>query len=484
MNVWDFLDWQILAVIAMAVPFGLVCGLLPGVSGITALAILLPFAARLEPLYGLCFLLAAHAVVYTGGSVTAVLFGIPGAPANAAIVADGHALARLGHGPRAAAVAVMVSGLGGLMGCLFLIAMLPLMRLALPLIGSPETFFLAVVGLVCAARIGGRDVVKGLIAASIGLLLGTIGYQSATGVPRFWFGVEHLLDGIGLVPMVTGLFAGPELVALATGAFVIDAAAGGGLKSQLRAAWRDVVARRWLVAKASIVGAAVGVTPGVGGEAAPFLAYAWTKPKPSGDLVADHIDGVAAPESAANAKEGGSLVPTLALGVPGSAGMAVLLAAFPVFGIDPGPTFMREHGDIVGGLAFTLALSNVVGALAMLALAPLLVRVVRLRPAFLVPLVVTFATMGIVSARGSLADLLIAALFAALGIFMRRFGYNRPSLVLGVVLAPLLETYFNISLGAYGALFFLRPLSLCLLVVIAIMLARPGIKFLRNRSAP
>jgi putative tricarboxylic transport membrane protein len=145
---------------------------------------------------------------------------------------------------------------------------------------------------------------------------------------------------------------------------------------------------------------------------------------------------------------------------------------------------MREHGDIVGGLAFTLALSNVLGALAMLALAPLLVRVVRLRPAFLVPLVVTFATMGIVSARGSLTDLLIAALFAALGIFMRRFGYNRPSLVLGVVLAPLLETYFNISLGAYGALFFLRPLSLCLLVVIAIMLARPGIKFLRNRSAP
>lgn len=475
LNVGDFLNWSSFVAIVAALPIGLICGLLPGVGGVTMMALMLPFIATLDPLTGLCFLLAAHSIGYTGGSVTAVLFGIPGEPVNAAIVQDGYALTQAGQPGRAIAIAVIASGAGGLVGFVFLIAVLPLMRLLLPLIGSPETFMLALTGLVCASRIGGNNVVKGLAAAAFGLFLGTVGYQDSSGVPRFWFGIDNLLDGISLVPMVTGLFAGPELVAHAGGKYRLQSMELTGIGRQMLTGARDVLKRPMLVLRSALVGACVGTVPGIGGVAAPFLTYAWLKRDTGDDKIAGHVEGVLIPESSANAKEGGNLVPTLALGIPSGASMAVLMAAFVVFGIDPGPGFMRDHAALVGGFAFALAASNVLGAIMMLALVPLLVRIVTVPPPYLVPIVFAFATLGAIAVHGRAEDLVVAVIFAGIGVVMQRTGYNRACLVLGMVLAPLLEKYFDISVGAFGPLFFLRPISLILAAVIVLVIVGPSL---------
>ena len=310
--------------LVVATLIGVVFGVLPGLSGLTALALLLPLIYGMEPGAGLAFLLAAHAVVNTGGSVTAILLGIPGAPANTATLIDGFPMAKQGRGGEALGAALAASGIGGVIGVIFLIALLPILQPIVLLFGSPETFCLVIMGITFIAGLGHQNLAMGLVSAGFGMYLGFFGYQQVSGVPRYWLDYDYLLNGFRLIPLALGLFAIPELVSLARtgGTIAPEEAREGMTRADVLRGFKTAIDRRWLVLRSSVIGVVIGIIPGIGGETAPWVAYAsakQTSPE-SARFGEGAIDGVIAPESANNSKEGGALVPTLAFGIPGSSG--------------------------------------------------------------------------------------------------------------------------------------------------------------------
>jgi TctA family transporter len=481
-----FLRWDVILAILIGMSLGLFFGLLPGIGGLTALALLLPLVQGMDPLPGLAFLLSVHAVIYNGGSVTAVLFGVPGAPPSAATLIDGQPLARQGRAAYAIAAALSASAIGGVFGALILGLLLPVLKPVVFLLGSPETFLLALAGVACLAILGKGSMTKGLIAGGLGLCLAMVGYQQTTGVPRFWFGSDYMLDGFRVVPVVTGLFALPELVRLAlTGSAIATTKAEGAMPARQIVDGILAPLHHWaLTLRSSFLGTVIGITPGVGGEASSFIAYGAAKHSAPNaeEFGKGAIEGVIAPEAANNAKEGGALVPTLALGIPGSAGMVLLLGAFQLLGLEPGARFLKEHMDLAIGLTLTLAVANLVSAIMMLALARPLVSVSALPGRVLAPMLMAVVLLGVYATDGSFLDIGVTFLFGGLGLAMQGLGYGRAALVLGFVLGHLIETYFGISLQAYGAGFILRPTTLTIgLLLLAGMFWRPAVQMLLGR---
>ena len=464
--------------VVVAIPIGLIMGVLPGLSGLTALALLLPFVYGMQPMAGLAFLLAAHAVVCTGGSLTAIVLGIPGAPANAATVIDGIPLRDQGRGGYAIGAALAASGLGGLVGVAALIILLPLLKPIVMQFGAPEITVLSLLGVLCVAVIGSDDQLKGLISAGIGMLLAMVGYQGATGIPRFWLDVDYLLDGFRLIPLVLGLFAIPEIVDLT------KAAVQPKKRNTEKISWQEIgnglqaTLINWsLSLRSAAIGVVVGIVPGVGGETAPFLTYAAAKRTCStAPFGRGAIEGIIAPECSNNAKEGGALLTTLALGIPGSAGMAVLLGGFLLLGLDPGPDFLERHMDLAIGLAATLALANLLGVMLMVLCAAYLVRAADIQARFLAPLLLTLIIMGAYASSSSSLDVACVFLFGLLGVIMRRLGYNRPALLLGFILAPITETYLSIALQTSGIWLLTRPGTLAILSLAFLILLWPRVQ--------
>lgn len=471
-----FLRFDVLLAMLLGIPCGLILGLLPGIGGLTALALLLPLVHGMEPLPGLAFLLSVHSIIYNGGSVTAVLFGVPGTPPSAATIPDGRPLALRGKATYAVAAALSASAIGGVFGALVLALLLPFLRPLVLAVGSPETFMLALAGLACLAILGRGAMTKGLIAGGLGLFLASWGYQQTSGEPRFWFGVDDLLDGVPLVPVVTGLFAVPELLALAATGRVLPAAADILPRRQMLDGILAPVRHLGLTMRSSVIGVLIGITPGIGGEVASFVAYGAARqsardPESFGD---GNIEGVIAPEAANNSKEGGALVPTLALGIPGSSGMVLLLGAFQMLGLEPGPDFLERHADFAIALTLVLAAANVLSVVLMLAFVRPVAWLAGLRGSVLAPWLLVLILLGVYSASGSMADLAIMFLAGGLGLAMHRLGYSRPAFVLGFVLGDLVETYLHISLQAYGGSFILRPACIViLLLLVAGALWRP-----------
>jgi len=480
-----FSDVSVLLAIATAVPIGLVFGILPGLGGLVALAILLPMVYGMEPIVGLAFLLSCHAVVATGGSVTSILLGIPGSVANSATVIDGYALARRGRAGYALGAALASSGLGGFIGGLVLIVLLPIIQPVVMSFGSPETFFMALLGLSYLSLLGGGSPIKGLAAGSLGLFLGTFGYHSISGVPRFWMDFDYLLDGFRLIPLALGMFAVPELMELMSGRSI--AADGSKLTITGKQVWLGVsaaLARKWMIIRSAVLGVFLGLVPGVGSETAPFVTYGAAKQTSKRPYLfgKGSIEGVIGPEAANNAKEGGALVPTLAFGVPGSSAMVLLIGGFLLLGLQPGPEFLKENMGMAYGLAFVLIIANFTGALALILLAKHLAKITVIPGHLLTPILVSLVVVGAYATENHFEDVLFVFIFGILGVAMKVYGYSRPALLLGFVLAPLLENYLFISLNTYGPMFFTRPISLGITVLIIIGGLLPLFRYLRRRK--
>lgn len=487
LGILTFARWEILLVIAASLPIGVIFGILPGLGGLVALAVLLPLIYGMEPEVGLAFLLSCHAVVATGGSVTAILLGIPGSVSNSATIIDGYALARRGRAGYALGAALASSALGGLIGGMILIVLLPIVRPVVMSFGSPETFFLALLGLSYLALLGGGSPMKGLAAGALGLFLGTFGYHSTSGVPRFWMNIDYLLDGIRLIPLALGMFAIPELIELMSGRSIANKGSGGStLKITSKQVWLGVsavLARKWVLVRSSVLGVFLGLIPGVGSETAPFVTYGAAKQtsKRPWKFGKGSIEGVIGPEGANNAKDGGALVPTLAFGVPGSSAMVLLLGGFLLLGLQPGPEFLKQHMDMAYGLAFVLITANLVGALVLILLGKHLAKITLIPGHFLSPILITLVVVGAYAAANEFTDVLFVFIFGILGVAMKHFGYARPALLLGFVLAPLLESYLSISLKTYGPTFFMRPISLVISLLIVIGGLLPVVRYVRQR---
>jgi len=462
-----------LPLVLLGVPIGLVMGVLPGLGGIVTLALLLPFIFGMQPGPALAFLLAAHAVICTGGSVTAILVNIPGAAPNAATLIDGFPMTQKGQAGRALGSALVASGLGGIFGGIVLIFLIFAVRPIVMAFGIPEYFFLIFLGISMIAVVGSESGLHGLISGVLGIFISFVGLQPASGEPRFWFGSLELLEGFEIIPVALGIFAMPEIVDLFVRRRTIAQVSRTSVSAGL--VWegaKDILRHFRLFIQSSIIGTAIGIIPGVGGDVAPFVAYGMAKQtsKHPEKYGYGYVEGVIAPEGANNAKEGGALLPTLAFGIPGSAGMAVMLGAFIVVGLQPGPLFLNEHVDIAFALAGTIIFANILGVAVLLPVADKLTHIAFVRGSILGPVVLIFVVVGGFCARGNLWDVVFVLSFGGLGYAMKVFGYNRPAFFLGFILGEMAETHLGIAIETYGPLFFLRPISIALLLLTMVTL--------------
>src|SRR4029077_4670137 len=319
-----------LLVLVAGVIIGLAIGILPGLSGVVGLALLIPFTYHLDPHTAFALLLGMAAVITSSDFITAVLFGVPGHVGAAATVIDGHAMARKGEAGRAFGAGFAASLAGGLVGALVLAVSVPVLRPLLLLIGSPELLAFSIFGLSMVATLSGRAPLKGLAAAALGLMLSMIGSRAQGGTMRWTFDTLYLWDGVPLVPVVLGLFALPELCDLAVARTSIASDMRYNATAGMWQGAKDCFTNWWLVLRCSWIGAAFGAVPGIGGAVIDWLAYGHavrTEKGAAQSFGKGDVRGVIAAESANNAREGGALVPTVAFGVPGSAGMAILLGA-------------------------------------------------------------------------------------------------------------------------------------------------------------
>ena len=466
--------------------WGLVFGLIPGVGSLTAMALFLPFVFKLEVLQAMPMMVALSAVGFNGGAITAILIGVPGEPPNVATTFDGYPMTQKGEGARAIGAALTSSLLGGVAAAFLALGMI---FAVLPLVmafTSMEMVFIILIGLAFISILGKGSRLKGLISGGLGLMVSSVGLATVTGEPRFTFGVAFLYDGLHIVPISLGLFAVPPMVDLALKGGAGTIATGKVVFTEMKDAWRgarDVFQHKLLWLRSTIIGYLFGVIPGVGASAAVFVAYGQAKktskhPELYGTGI---VEGVIAPESCNNAKESGSWLTTLVLGIPGSGTGAMALGGLIMLGLYPGPTMLTEHMDLSLTLILILAASNLIGALICFRLAPYLALVSKTPGRFLIPLSLVVIFAGTYAYKGNIGDVIILLIFSVLGICMRMFGYNAASLFLGYILGALFENYLFVSLQLGGPLFFLRPICLFLIFfLIAFFLYSPVIDLIKS----
>jgi putative tricarboxylic transport membrane protein len=462
--------------LVIGVLVGSLVGLVPGLNGLTAIALLLPFVYGMDAAVGLSFLLAMHAVVNTAGAITAILLGIPGEPACTATVVDGYPMAQQGRGGEAIGAALAASAIGGVFGALVLMALLPILAPVMLYFKSPDTLMVAVFGVSLIAILSQGNMAKGLFAGALGMLVAMFGYQQESGVPRFWFGLDYLLDGFQIIPVTLGLFAVPEIISMgATGREIASKDSArvdfGQVMGGVGAAFRHW----WLVIRSSALGVVIGIIPGMGGATAPWLAYAMAaqSSKTPERFGKGAVEGVMAPEASNNSKEGGAMVPTLAFGIPGSSSMAILIGAFFLFGLTPGPEFLKSNMPVAVHLTVTIAVANLLAAVLAIGMAAKLTTITRVPGRVLAPILMVTLVVGTYATSNEIWDVLFLLMFGAVGLFMKELNISRPAFLLGFVLAPMVETYLHISLAAHGWGFLLRPIPLAVMVGLAIIASRP-----------
>ena len=439
---------------------GLIVGVVPGIGGPFALALLMPLTYTMDPVFGIVMLVTLVSVVGNGGSVSAILIGVPGTPTNAATVMDGYQMTRNGEAGRALAACLTTSAVGGVFGALVLILIMPVMRAVILSFGHPELFMIAVLGISFVAVLGEGSLLKSLTTAAVGFVVALIGYDPVSGVPRYDLGIIYLYDGIKILPITLGLFAMPEMMGL-----YADLQSGEAKTFTQKEVWqgvKDVFEHWFLVVRCSILGTLVGMVPGLGAEAATFLAYAHAKQSSKHPERFGHgsVEGVIGPETANNAKEGGALVPTLGFGIPGSVVMAILISAFTILGLQPGPTMMKNQPELIMIIALLTGLTNVVGSGVCLLAAKWLVKLASVRAKILVPWILMLITVGAYVPNSSYVDVIITISFGLIGIAMKAFKYPRVVLLMVVVLAKPMEMNFWMGLQYFGMAMFMRPIVL------------------------
>ena len=472
-------DPERIGFLALGVLIGLVLGVIPGLGGLVGLSLLLPFTFDMDPYTALAFLMGLQAVVVTSDTIPAVLFGVPGTVGSAATILDGYPMARKGEAGRAFGAAFSASVLGGLYGAFLLAISVPILRPVMLEIGSPELLSFCVFGLSLAAVLSGGTPLKGLAAACIGLMVATAGDDPQTGTLRWTFDSLYLWDGLPVVPLALGLFAIPEIADMAITRQRI--AAGGQVKSEMSqlTGIRDVFRNWFLLLRCATIGSSLGAVPGIGASVIDWIAYghALRSEKDTATTFGKgDVRGVIASESSNNAKEGGALVPTIAFGVPGSASMALILGAFLIHGLTPGPEMLTKHLDVTYTLVWSVAFANVIGAGICFLFANQLAKVALVRIGILAPVVLAVVFVGAFQGSRQWGDIYALLIFGFFGWVMKRMKWPRPPLILGFVLGNLIERYLFISVERYGAEWLAFPVVMIVFALTLYGILRPILK--------
>lgn len=456
----------------------MLCAVMPGLGGSALMALAIPFTFDWEPLPVVLLFGAFVGGATFMGSVTAILFNIPGTGANAATMFDGYPMAQRGEAKTALACSATASALGSTFGIFVLVLALPVLREFILAFGPPELLMLAVWGLAMLAALTSGAVVKGLAMGALGLLLALIGLNPQTAELRYTFGSIYLRDGLNYIPAFLGLFAVAQAVELALGRKKpsTDASRRETISGSAMEGIRAVFRNPGLLIRSSVIGTIVGFVPGIGGAVASFIAYGHAARSNRGGgppFGEGNIRGVLAPEAANDAKDGGSLIPTLAFGIPGNAATAVLLAVFTIHGITPGRGMLDDNLALVFALIWSLFLSNWLTSIAGLAMVNPLSRLGEVRGVLLAPAVFVLAITGAYLQNDRWADVAVALVLGAFGFLLSRHGWPRVPLVMGLVLGGLFETnlLLTIRLQQLGRVqLWDRPIALALLALAAFSL--------------
>lgn len=473
-----------LTLLVLGTVIGTVVAIVPGLGSPVALAVLLPATFGMTPDEALTFLVPIIGAGGFAGSMTAILVGVPGDETNAPTVLDGHPLAKQGRAGEAIGAAATSSALGALFGVLVLVVSIPFLRGLILRVGPPEVFAIALFGLLMVGAVSGRkDRFKGILSGFLGISLGLIGFNYALGGIRFTFGVGELAEGISIVPALVGLFAIPEAILMVRDMRPIspEGLVHGGVTKGILAALR----RPRLLLQSSLLGTGIGLVPGIGGSVACWISYfaAQRTSKEPEAFGKGSIEGVIGPEATIDAKDGGQLMPLLALGLPGGVTTAILAGAFLFHGIQPGQQMFTTRLPLVYTMVFALIFSNVSTSLLGLAAANTMIKVTTVPPYVLAPLVVALGAVGSYVAATSFYGVVIFLLFGGLGYLFMRGGYSRPAIVVGLILLPIIETNLHIALQSHrGQLtFLLRPGTLAVLLLVATAFLTPVLLGLRRR---
>ena len=455
--------------IFFGVAIGLVVGILPGLGGAATLAILLPIVYGLDPTFALTFLIVIHAAVSQGGVVTSILFGVPGESTTAATMLDGYPMAQQGHAGRALGASQMASMMGALFGGGVLAVLIPVARPVILAFGSPEIFMMAILGISFVAVLGRGSSVKAFIAGALGLMAGFVGFHSGTGALRYTGGMLYFWEGLKVVPVFMGLFAIPE---------VVDLVVKGGSIAKVKQAnigWADVWEgikdpfRHWsLVLRCSALGTMMGLIPGLGGVVSQFICYGHAKQtsRRRQEFGLGCVEGVIAPESGNNAKEGGSLFSALSFGLPSGAAMVIILAALMVLGIKPGQEMITKHLDLFWTLVISLIVGNFISSTVCILATRALARITFIKGTILVPIIILLVILGAYGVANDIRDVFLAFAFGGIGYLMKIYDYSRVTFTIGFVLGDYAERYFLVSVASLGPEFLLSsPIALIMLIL-------------------
>ncbi|WP_158737759.1 tripartite tricarboxylate transporter permease [Alteribacillus sp. YIM 98480] len=470
-NVFTF---ESLLAVLIGTLIGIIMGALPGVGPALAIALTLPFTFGMAPETSLILLGSIFSGSVYGGSISAILINTPGTPGNAATSFDGYPMTRKGEGGIALGISAMSSAIGGIISILVLSFFSPLLANIAVHFGAAEQCMLGLLGLSVVSLAADNDFLKGWISAGLGLMLSMVGFDLVTGEERFTFGWDYLYDGLQFIPLMVGLFAITQVLTLAQMKGTISGpghVSGGFLKGALSA-----LKYRITLIRSALIGVMFGTVPALGLDAAAFFAYITEKrsaKKEAKSFGKGLHRAVVAPEAANNAVVGGSLIPTLALGIPGSAATAVLLGGLIIVGITPGSKLFTEQAGMVGTFFVAMLFAQIAFLLMGLLFARPISKIVTLPNEILLSGILILATAGSFAIRNSLMDVIVCLTFGVIGYIFIKTNFNIVCFVLAFLLGPIIETGFQralvVSGGSYS-IFFTRPISLVLFVLVVLMI--------------
>jgi putative tricarboxylic transport membrane protein len=461
----------------LGMAFGLFIGFLPGLGGVVAMALMLPFSFGMVPQEAFALLIGAHTGTMFGDSITSILFNVPGAAKSAVMCFDGYPLTQKGEGIRALGAAAMASLLGGIIGAVALTLVLPGMRAIMTSLAAPEYLMMAVWGLTIIAIFSEGSVLKGLVAAGFGLAVSFIGMDPVTGTDRYTLGITHLVDGFDFPVAIMGLFAISQMIKLyAEGDSIVNAEVAANSKSTVWDGVRDTFKHKRLVITSGILGTFVGALPGIGANVGSVAAYgqAVQTSKTPEKFGKGNIEGIIAPSASNCAIEGGQLMPALAFGIPGSEAAVLLLAAFVMLGLQPGREMLTTNLHLVFNLVWLIVITNIFSTLFGLWVSKYLIKITSLPGKVIIPIMLAICFTGAYAINGQIADVVVAVLFGVVGYYMDKYHYSRADMIIGMVLGLMIERYMHVSLTLYGNDFMLdRPVSLVFFLLIVFSLVYP-----------
>ncbi len=461
---------------------GMIVGGMPGLTATMAVALLIPVTYALHPLTGLVLMGGVYCGAMYGGSIPAILLHTPGTPAAVATALEGYPLTQQGRGGMALKVSVVSSFIGGVFSTLVLLLTAPLLAIFALKFGPPEYFLLAILGLVGIVSLADEGrLIKALISGILGLVIAVVGTDPISGSLRYTMGVRDLFDGVAFMPVLIGMFSITEMLKLTGATRIIHE------KAEIRPIKREPMPKGMgkFIGLGSGVGTLVGILPGEGATIAAFLSYniARQHSKNRALFGKGNPEGIAAAESGNNGCVGGSLVPTLTLGIPGNSVAAALLGGLMIHGLIPGPELFTKHGVITYGFILSMFLANVIFLGLGLYFAPYFARISLIPTALLIPAVCLFSALGSFAMNNSVFDVYVMLFFAVAALVLERAGFSLGALILGLILGPIAETGFAQGLivghGSYSV-FFTRGPCQVLWAVILLLLVPPVIQIYRN----